>query len=51
MRADSQTRANDLLAIWQLQREMGIKPEDRRLPDDGFERDLAIIRQCLERKI
>jgi len=51
MRTDSQTRANDLLAIWQLQREMGIKPEDRRLPDDGFERDLEIIRQCIERKI
>jgi hypothetical protein len=51
MRADSQTRANDLLAIWQQQRAAGIPPEQRWLPDDEFERDLEVIRQCLERKI
>ena len=49
MRADSQTRANDLLAIWQAQR--ALKPEERRLPSEDEMRDLEIIRQCLERKI
>lgn len=52
MQRSEQSRANDLLSIWQAQRQAGIKPEDRRLPsDDGFERDLEVIRQCLERKI
>ena len=49
---EPQMRANDLLSLWQLQRRMGVRPEERRLPsDDEFERDLEIIRQCIERKI
>ncbi len=44
-----QERANELLRYWQAQRDRN--PEDRRLPDDEFERDLQVIRQCLERKI
>jgi len=44
-----QDRANELLRYWQAQR--AIKPEERRFPDDEFERDLEIIRQCLERKM
>jgi len=49
MCADNQSRANDLLAIWQAQR--ALKPEERRLPSEDEMRDLEIIRQCLERKI
>lgn len=43
--ATPQERANAALAVWQWQRSAGIAPEDR-----IFERDLAIIRQCMERK-
>jgi len=49
MCADSQSRANDLLAIWQAQR--SLKPEERRLPSEDEMRDLEIIRRCLEWKI
>jgi hypothetical protein len=46
-----------MLELWQLQRAAGIKPEDRKLPSlaandrDSFERDLEVIRQCMECKI
>ncbi len=43
-----------MLSIWQLQRAIGIKPAERRLPPandpDSFERDLEVIRRCLEGK-
>lgn len=42
-----------LLAIWQLQGACGVKAQDRKLPpandQDSFDRDLAIIRKCMER--
>lgn len=52
--ATTQSRANEMLAVWQLQRLAGIPVEDRRLPSpandrDAFERDLEIIRQVMER--
>lgn len=51
-----QEEATTYLEIWQLQRMAGIKPDDRKLPQlpandqDNFERELEIIRQCMERK-
>lgn len=45
----SQQKADRFLAAWQMQRCAGVKPEHRNLPDDSFERDLAIIRECMER--
>lgn len=49
----SQQRADNILWIWQLQRQAGIKPEDRKLPDpvadSAYERDLDVLRKCLER--
>ena len=45
----AQQYADRLLSFWQLQRAAGIKPEFRRLPaNDSLERDLEIIRQCME---
>ena len=44
-----QQRADEYLRIWQEQRKAGIKPEQRTLPDDGFNRDLEVIRQVMER--
>jgi hypothetical protein len=49
-----QERATEMLVIWQLQRQAGVPPEDRRLPlatNDNFahERDLEIIRELMER--
>lgn len=52
----SQRRADDLLSIWQLQRRLGIDASQRILPTndnqsvDEFERDLQVIRDCLERR-
>jgi hypothetical protein len=45
----SQQEADRVLAVWQEQRRAGIKPEQRHIPDDTFERDLAISRECMER--
>lgn len=49
-----QEHANRALSVWQLQRAMGIEAQDRRIPApmndaDSFERDLAIIRECMDR--
>lgn len=48
-----QQEAQQLLDLWQLQARIGIKPERRLLPklksDDQFNRELEIIRQCMER--
>jgi hypothetical protein len=47
-----QQRADDLLSIWRMQRAVGIPANDRWLPtrdDREFERDLAILRQLMER--
>jgi hypothetical protein len=44
-----QQRADEVLRIWQEQRKQGVKPEDRQIPDDKFNRDLEIIRQVMER--
>jgi hypothetical protein len=52
----SQRRADDLLSLWQLQRRLGIEAPRRALPIndnqsvDEFERDLQVIRDCLERR-
>ena len=52
----SQQQATLALLDWQEQRKAGIPPEQRRLPindnksADEFARDLAVIRECLERK-
>lgn len=50
-----QQHASQLLALWQSGRAAGIPPEhrlppinDNRTPDD-FERDLDVIRRCMER--
>lgn len=46
----AQQNADDLLRIWQLQRQIGVKPEERRLPaDDSYSRDLDVIRRAIER--
>lgn len=49
----TQEEADNLLSLWQLQARIGIKPERRLLPkrksDSQFDRDLEIIRQCMER--
>jgi len=48
-RETAQQYADRLLSFWQLQRAAGIKPEFRRLPaNDSLERDLELIRQCME---
>lgn len=49
-----QQQADWLLSLWQLQRRIGVRPEDRRLPplppiDPEFERDLEVIRQVMAR--
>lgn len=47
----SQQEADNILSFWQAQRAAGIKAQDRRLPsDEAFERDLEVLRQCMERK-
>lgn len=47
----SRATDNATFAAWQLQRRLGIKPADRRLPSndnvDAFERDLATIRELM----
>jgi hypothetical protein len=52
----AQQQADAALSIWQLQRRLGIPAEARALPindnksADDFERDLEVIRQCIERR-
>lgn len=47
------TRASDnaLIELWRLQERMGIKPSERRLPeqDAEFERDIEVLRQLMAR--
>ena len=48
----AQQRADELLRLWHIQRAAGIPANDRWLPsrdDREFERDLAILRQVMER--
>jgi hypothetical protein len=45
----SQERGSRLLREWQEQRKQGLKPDQRTLPDDQFNRDLEIIRQVMSR--
>lgn len=50
----SRAADNATIELWRIQSRLGIKPADRRLPSsandrDSFERDLEIIRQCMER--
>ncbi len=52
----SQQQADTLLAFWQIQGRLGIPADKRLLPEndnqsiEDFERDLQIIRACMERK-
>lgn len=48
-RETPQQSADRALAEWQIQRKAGLKPEERKVADDAFNRDLEIIRQCMER--
>ena len=48
-RESSQQEADRLLRAWRDQADLGIRPEDRKLPDDEYSRDLEIIRQAMER--
>ena len=41
----SQDQANLMLGIWQYQRRLGIKPEDRRLPGDPEQQDNISIEE------
>jgi len=41
----SQDQANLMLGIWQYQRRLGIKPEDRRLPGDPEQQDNVSIEE------
>lgn len=45
----SQQAADRVLREWQRQRKAGVPAEQREIPDDQFERDLAVIRECMER--
>ena len=50
----SRPNDNALIELWRVQSRLGIKPADRRIPSsandrDSFERDLAVIREVLER--
>lgn len=53
----NQKQADRLLSIWQLQADHKIPATARALPindnksADEFERDLEVIRQCIERKV
>lgn len=45
-----QQKADVALTVWQIQRIAKIPVEDRRIPDpDSYEKDLAILRQLMER--
>lgn len=47
-----QQSADQLLDLWRLQRQLGVPANDRKFPDaneDSFERDLEVIRKCMER--
>lgn len=50
----AQQQAEILLTAWRIQRAAGIPANDRRLPaltsDQAFDRDLEVIRQCMDRK-
>jgi len=52
----NQQQADAALSLWQLQHRLGIPAASRMLPIndnrsvDDFERDLQVIRECLERK-
>jgi hypothetical protein len=52
----SQQQADKLLDLWRLQDRLGIPSSRRVLPTNDnqseaeFERDLEVIRQCIERK-
>jgi hypothetical protein len=45
----SQQTADRVLAEWQRLRKAGLRPDQRLDACDAFERDLAIIRQLMER--
>lgn len=49
----NQQKADSLLDLWRLQRALGIPANDRKFPhaneQDRFERDLEVIRKCMER--
>lgn len=44
-----QDEASRVLHDWQIQRKAGIPPEKREIPDDAFSRDLAPIREAIDR--
>jgi hypothetical protein len=45
----SQERGSRLLREWQEQRKAGVRPDQRTLPDDQFNREIEVLRQLMER--
>ena len=48
-------QAEQFLSLWQLQRSLGIKPEDRRLPEndnaDDLDRQIEAIREAMSDQV